>query len=88
MARNWRRCAARLSGHKKRNTELTHCINRCFRCGRNERKRTHQTLSAKHPLGYLRTNVSVQQFEEFMDAFSVQPGDKMYLAPEERISVW
>ena len=42
----------------------------------------------KHPLGYLRTNVSVQQFEEFMDAFSVQPGDKMYLAPEDRISVW
>ena len=42
----------------------------------------------KHPLGYLRTNVSVQQFKEFMDAFSVQPGDKMYLAPEDRISVW
>ena len=34
MVRNWKRCAARLSGHKKRNTELTHCINRCFRCGK------------------------------------------------------
>lgn len=41
-----------------------------------------------HPLDYLRTNVSVQQFDEFMSAFDIQPGDKMYLAPEDRISVW
>ena len=44
MVRNWRRCAARLSGHKKRNTELTHCINRCFRCGGEEGIRTLDTL--------------------------------------------
>lgn len=41
-----------------------------------------------HPLAYLRTNVTVMQFDEFQKQFGVQPGDGMYLAPEERISVW
>ncbi len=41
-----------------------------------------------HPLGCLRTNVTVQQFEEFYETFDIQPGDQMYLAPEDRIAVW
>lgn len=41
-----------------------------------------------HPLSYLRTNVSVQQFEEFYTAFDVKEGDGMYLAPDKRVSVW
>ena len=41
-----------------------------------------------HPLHYLRTNVTVQQFDEFYDTYQVQKGDKMYLAPEDRITVW
>lgn len=41
-----------------------------------------------HPLSYLRTNVTVQQFDEFYDIFDVQEGDNMYLAPEDRILVW
>lgn len=41
-----------------------------------------------HPLNFLRTNVTVQQFDEFNEAFDIQPGDGMYLAPEARISVW
>lgn len=41
-----------------------------------------------HPLPFLRTNVTIQQFDEFYDAFDIQPGDGMYLAPEKRIAVW
>lgn len=41
-----------------------------------------------HPLTYLRTNVVVQQFEEFYQTFGVKPGDNMYLAPENRLTVW
>ena len=41
-----------------------------------------------HPLNYLRTNVTLQQFQEFHDTYGIQSGDKMYLAPENRISVW
>ncbi|MBR6402686.1 MAG: M13 family metallopeptidase [Eubacterium sp.] len=48
----------------------------------------HELTQDMHPLAYSRTNVPVQQFEEFYDAFDVKEGDNMYLAPEERIVVW
>lgn len=41
-----------------------------------------------HPLCHLRINVTVQQFDEFLDTYGVKEGDGMYLAPEERISIW
>ena len=41
-----------------------------------------------HPLAYLRTNVVVQQFDEFMETYDVKEGDGMYLAPEDRILIW
>lgn len=41
-----------------------------------------------HPRSFLRTNVNVQQLQEFYDAFGVRPGDGMYLAPEKRLALW
>lgn len=41
-----------------------------------------------HPSAYLDTNVTVQQFEAFMNAYGVKEGDAMYLAPEERLVFW
>ena len=41
-----------------------------------------------HPLCYLRTNVTLQQFDEFYDTYDVQPENIMYLAEEDRILVW
>lgn len=41
-----------------------------------------------HPLSFLRTNVTLQQFDEFFETFDIDPGDGMYLAPEDRILVW
>ena len=41
-----------------------------------------------HPLSYLRTNVVVQQLDEFMETYDVKEGDGMYLAPEDRITIW
>ncbi len=45
-------------------------------------------LSDSHPLHYLRGNVTVQQFDEFLDTYDIKEGDGMYLAPEDRIAVW
>ena len=28
------------------------------------------------------------QFDEFYETYGIQPGDGMYLAPEDRITVW
>ncbi len=41
-----------------------------------------------HPLAYLRVNAILQQYQEFYDFYDIQPGDDMYLAPEDRVSVW
>ena len=41
-----------------------------------------------HALAYLRVNVIVQQYEEFYKAFNIKAGDKMFLAPENRVAVW
>ena len=41
-----------------------------------------------HPLSYLRTNVVVQQFQEFYDTYGVSEGDGMYLAPGSRLVIW
>ena len=48
----------------------------------------HRIINDSHPFGYLRVNVTVQQFDEFIEAYGVKPGDKMYLAPEDRIAIW
>ena len=42
----------------------------------------------EHPLNYLRINVGLQQFDEFIETYDIKPGDGMYLAPEYRICVW
>ena len=41
-----------------------------------------------HALAYLRVNVIIQQYEEFYKAFKIKAGDKMFLAPENRVAVW
>ena len=40
-----------------------------------------------HPSDFLRTNAVVQQFDEFYDAFDINRGDGMYLAPEKRFKL-
>ena len=45
-------------------------------------------MQDSHPLHYLRTNATLQQFDEFLEQYDIKEGDKMYLAPEERVLVW
>ena len=44
--------------------------------------------SDEHPPNCARVNMTVQQFQEFMDAFGVSEGDGMYLPPEDRVAIW
>ena len=41
-----------------------------------------------HALPYIRVNAIVQQYREFYSTYGVNAGDKMYLAPEDRVAVW
>ncbi|HJJ38640.1 MAG TPA: hypothetical protein O0X42_00750, partial [Methanocorpusculum sp.] len=51
-------------------------------------KLAEKLVSDEHPPGSVRVNTNVQQYEEFYTAYDVQPGDGMYLAPEDRVAVW
>lgn len=41
-----------------------------------------------HAPNKYRVNRVLQNFEEFYKTYDIQPGDAMYLAPEERVTVW
>lgn len=41
-----------------------------------------------HPPAFLRTNVTVMQFDEFMDTYNISEGDGMYLDKSKRIKIW
>ena len=54
------------------------------------RKEYQQLLLAidVHAPQKLRANVQVQNLADFYQAFGVQPGDPMYLAPDQRVNIW
>ena len=41
-----------------------------------------------HPYNYLRCNVTISQFDEFIETYDIKPGDGMYVPEEERIRIW
>ncbi len=45
-------------------------------------------VNNEHPLRYLRVNTVLSQFEKFYETYDIKEGDLMYLAPEDRITVW
>ena len=47
-----------------------------------------QLLSDVHSPAYFRVNGAVRNMEAWYRAFDVKAGDKLYLAPEERVSIW
>ena len=42
----------------------------------------------EHPFYYLRTNVTLAQFDEFIETYNIQPGDGMYIPENQRVSIW
>ena len=48
----------------------------------------NQLLTNPHSPGTARAFVPLTNNDAFMKAFNVQPGDKMYRAPEDRVKIW
>jgi endothelin-converting enzyme/putative endopeptidase len=47
-----------------------------------------QLLTNEHSPAKYRVNGVVRNMDEWYKAFRVQPGDKMYLLPEQRVKIW
>ena len=41
-----------------------------------------------HAPNKFRVNQILRNFQEFYDTYNIQPGDALYLAPEDRVTVW
>jgi putative endopeptidase len=54
---------------------------------RDERMR-QRVATAPHSPPQFRTNGVVRNLDAWYEAFDVKPGDKLYLAPEERVRLW
>lgn len=50
--------------------------------------RERSDIYGDHPLDHLRINVTLQQFDEFLETYGVQEGSAMYLKPQDRIMIW
>ena len=55
---------------------------------RREGATRQQLLSDPHSPEKYRVNGIVRNFDPWYKAFNIQPGDKLYLPPEERVHVW
>ncbi len=53
-----------------------------------EQQQIVQIKTDPHSPGQFRTNGSVRNHDAFYEAFGVKPGDKLYLAPAERVRIW
>ena len=49
---------------------------------------TNQVKTDPHSPGYFRSFGPLVNMEAFQKAFDVKPGDKLYIAPENRIKIW
>jgi putative endopeptidase len=47
-----------------------------------------QLLSDPHSPAYFRVNGVVRNMDAWYKAFNIQPGDKLYLPPEQRVHIW
>jgi predicted metalloendopeptidase len=47
-----------------------------------------QVKTDPHSPGQFRANGTVRNQPGFYEAFGVKPGDKMYLEPKDRVSIW
>lgn len=45
-------------------------------------------LSDEHPFAYLRVNVTLAQFDKFIETYDLGPGDAMYVPENQRIAIW
>ena len=41
-----------------------------------------------HAMNYMRINATLAQYDDFVRFYDIQPGDGMYIAPEDRVAVW
>ena len=48
----------------------------------------NQVTTDPHSPAHYRTIVPIRDLDAWYKAFNIQPGDKLYIAPEDRVHIW
>ena len=67
---------------------LYESVARAWRSAASREMRIYLATLDVHAPDKLRGNRALQSLDEFYEALDIQPGDGMYVAPEERVQVW
>ncbi|WP_426173322.1 M13-type metalloendopeptidase [Massilia sp. TWR1-2-2] len=59
-----------------------------WRAKMREQQQIVQVKTDPHSPGQFRANGTMMNQPAFYEAFKVKPGDKMYLAPKDRVIIW
>ncbi len=59
-----------------------------WRTKERKQRSVYRLFTDVHAPAPLRVNLIVSQFQDFYDAFNIQPGDNMYIDPKNRISIF
>jgi len=60
----------------------------CWRSKEREDALRQQVLTNVHAPAKVRANGPIRNMPEFYSAFGVKPGDRLFMAPEERVKIW
>lgn len=83
--------AAMATAKKEDDVDLQEFFTNWGRIWRMKSRTEYKQLLLKidvHAPNYLRANIQPRNLDEWYEAFDVQPGDKMYRAPEDRVHIW
>ena len=83
-------CITQIEGQQSKPDYKTlyESVARTWRSAASREMRTYLSTLDVHAPDKLRGNRVLQSLDEFFETFDIQPGDGMYLAPEERVQVW
>ena len=59
-----------------------------WRLKEKKKKRIQALITDRHAAPILRVNLVVAQFQEWYDAFDIQPENALYIPPEKRIRIF
>jgi putative endopeptidase len=59
-----------------------------FRTQIREQRLRNQVMTDPHSPAEFRVNGTVRNMPEWYEAFNVQPGQKLFLPPEQRVTIW
>lgn len=82
-------CILDIAGESNPNLdELFKTYARTYRCVITDEYSKILLITDEHSPNKVRVNMVLSNFEQFLNLYKISPGNGMYRAPEDRLSIW